>query len=388
MGFRGSRHRSYLLSLLLTLTAPGLFADCPALLKEVHQAAARPHFKFSAEGSTLQMPSIEGKVVSSASSMGSAFLYLTSPGSRADYVVVKKGDHGFGFSRAQSYSYDILDSKELELLDLKVDGTQSFFLGLVASPSTPDALVAKVATVQDAETGRLEFSDIDPLLIETVDTKSAHLAITARPQHSEYWLTDGSESLRFIRLGEVGLELGLSVKVKDLLGLDPQGSEFVGFESVRFAPGGKVALVVARALSGARWMIPVEIDETANEKEELVSVTYKAITEKAFLLQPGESLAARPDRNLLLLFNEKQIRGVSFDSEKMEFHEVLSASATGVEGDGKMVGFDYHWDGVLIPKPNEKDKYQFVGELKAHAIVFDAQENKTRIVWLHWGRSR
>jgi hypothetical protein len=368
------------------LSLHAVFADCAGLLLETQRAVVRPQFRFSIEGNEWLMPSFQGKAKTTTSMMGSPFIYVTTPQSGGDYVVIKKGDVGFGFSAAKPATFEFLDSKELVLNELRSDGTRSFFLALISGEQFGNSVVAKVARTEDAETGRLGFGDFEPLLLEGVDHGSKHFSTAARPESTEFWMSDGSENLRVLQLGEKGMALQSVIRVQDLLGSDPEGSAFKALEGIQFSSDGQLAFVIVRSQADVRWLVPIRIAEVPNEKEDSMSVSYESSPERAIKLESEEQLVMRPDRPLLMLIGGSQIRVLSFQQGSVELTEILRSSEGPLNQREGVVAFDYHWDGILQPTNKEQSKFRFVGDLKSHVMIFDPQRNTTKLLWLNWGQ--
>ncbi len=378
-----------LLSLLAIVAQPNaVFADCAALLAEVEKASARPQFEFKPSANLYTMPKMQGRVERGSSSMVNEFVYFTIPGSHADYAVVRKAVAGFGFSPAQVEHYELVQSSNLVLRDLQMDGSNSFFAAVLSSPDIPGSVAVKLAGVADEETGRLEFLEMKPLSIDQVKSLES-VRLIPRPGRSDFWMVDGSDALRIIQLGEGGLELGLEMNVKALLGKDPKGSAFNLIENINFLPGGNMALITARSKSGRRWLVPLKIVETPIEGKDEVNVSYESYPAQALEIAEGEKLSARPDKNLMILYSPTGLRGVSFDTDKLELVVVMEQNLN-LLGEGESIsGFDYFWNGVLVQQPakkeDEKPKFRFMGELNAYVLIFNEKKNETKTVWLTWG---
>ena len=366
-------------SLVILSGASGLFAKsaCNDLLDEVDQGSMRPLLRLLPTGNPRLMPSLPGAVSHGTNSKVTGFMYFVMPGVGNDYAVVRKSSLGFGFSPSPTAEYELVESSNLELVDLQPSGKNSFFLSALAGAKSPNSIVLKMTRVEDGETGKLSFMKVPGLALDLAG-QGKDVRLAPRPGRLDFWLADKSDSLRVISFGrEQGLHESFVFKAEEFLGKDPSGSKFVSVEAVNFLSNGIVALVTAKTESGNRWIIPVVISEkeipvppvfaplapkdilgkagtaepvSASEGAEAkptevaepqIQISYTSYPKNAFPLQANEKVIIREDEDMVILVSPKRVRGVSLSLKNLGWTELVSEEFSFLNEGEILVDFNF-----------------------------------------------
>jgi len=391
---------------------------CGSLLDEVEHASMRPLFRFQPEANQWLMPKMKAVPSHASSSMVTRFMYFIQPGSGNDYAVIEKSSVGFGFSHSTATEYELVESANLQLVDLQANGNNTFFTSAIVSVKSPQAIVLKLTVVEDSETGKLKFADIPGLAIP-LKGQGKDVRLAARPGTFDYWMVDKSGTIRVIGFnGKNGFQEVSTLEAEEFLGKDPTGSPFVSVEAIKFLSNGSVALVTAKAANGNRYAIPILITETEVKKPELkleaealaknaggaaatavksapaeteepqIEISYNSFPENAFALEADEKLTLRDDKDLILLVGQKKVRALSLSLENLGWSELLNEDLAFVGASEILVDFNFYWDGALVQTGKGKNaKVSFQGDLKAYAVVYDSEKAQSRVIWLVGGNS-
>lgn len=379
---------------------------CQSALKEIEKAFARSSLQLRTEANLKKAPRLKGRNLHFTTQMELPFIWATDLKRGTDYAIVKKEDHGFGFSMPTVFRYGLLQSDQVFLRSLDFSGFQHQVLATLVhiDPQTGSkSLILRVAQIADPSTGRLSPGSGESLVIQGADEVLDSFVVSPRPYTSEYWITDGSHNIGIVSIDESGNPKFRYFSFPEEVQIGNEHLKITEILKVQFFSDGKRAYIKFKTSDDKTRLAIIWLTKQSTENEKPDDMKAEADTTKAASSVPTEDVKFGIDfgnsvvlaeganhssvhlHNPLVFVSYPNRIDVYAANEKLEL--ITSFDVSDLIGGFELDGIEFYWKGQFsnIEDNEGVQRQAFVGEVKAFLRLWDAEKEETRLMWVNVG---
>lgn len=309
-----------------------------------------------------------------ASPQYSDFVWVLMEGNR--YAVSRKNKEGALFSAPSIEEFLIIDDSRFEAQSMVFSPASSHMIfALTYSSGEEQALVIQKSSLKNAESGALSLQLDRPFVLPMAEN-SSQAKLYSRGAGHDFWLVDGTKTIRLILETEEGFRLGQELDF-DVYFPSVSGLEHVrAVRSLAFDHSGQRGMVLVEADSGQRFIVPLFVESDENGSS--ISIEFEKALEVS---SETHSLKFHPEKSYLVGVGSRSIEVYDFQ-ESSERYEVMGSKTVALEFGFEIEDFHFFWDGQIETHMDESKKRQvYIGEVYGAVVLKNLQNQKTRLAW-------
>lgn len=378
--------------------------SCMSAIALIEQGRVKAEFRLRPHANDHQLPKFAQGPLHFSTHLSTEWVWATHPHEGNGYYAVRKGDRGALFSGPVTRQFDLLESSQtvLRSVDLTAVGSPYFLATFVVDTSEGKSLVFRSVHLANSDTGELKLTDSPGTIVGSPKDTVENFVVTARPESSQFWVTDGSSKILLLEMGEEG-------DVSQVAMIDFASDELDGIDKILFLSS-EEAVIRFKSKDGNSYIASVYIERVKRAIEGAEEVNAETIQGEAgaipeevqfeYLMQTSldpdsivdipegyRRMSAHPLNNFLAISYPDRLDVYAKSEDGVSYQKMHSVSAEELASGRDFRGADFYLDGDILQGQREGKTIQYYGNLRAMLAVIsqNTEGDKSFIDWVGLG---